>query len=520
MKSTSNKVAIYMRLSRDDGDDRESESITNQRKIIYDFIENNKEEKFIVVDEYIDDGYTGTNFERPDFKRLIKDIEKGKINCVITKDLSRFGRDHIMSGYYLENYFREKSLRYIAINDNMDSNNEDSFDMISFKLSFNDYYPRDISKKIKKVKNMKAHKGEYQASQAPFGYIKSKMEKNKLIINSETAPIVKMIFDLYLAGNGTREIVKILYKKGIKTPAQYSNKKQYMKGNEFWQRSYIIKLLKNQTYTGAVVSHTTSKVSYKVKKCIRVPEKEWIIVENMHEPIISKEKFNEVQELMKSRTSVRKRKHDHILKGFIKCGHCGGSMTIKPDSRTSGTVRLNFICTNRNTNKMNCDNSVISANIVLNEVLKNIRQHCKEICFDEDNMKAILKKIEQELNIENRHIEQELKELQQKIEKLDIQIKITYEDKLNGILSADDFLKIYKDKNEEREKIKKEIEKVEMKLETEKNKNIVEYRDLIKYANEFLEMKSPSKEIISRLVDKIIICKGRKITIKYKFSKT
>ena len=158
-----------MRLSRDDGDDRESESISNQRKIIYDFIEKSMQDKFIIIDDYIDDGYTGTNFNRPDFKRLIEDIEKGKVNCIITKDLSRFGRDHIMSGYYLENYFREKNIRYIAINDNMDSKDDNSYDMLSFKLSFNDYYPRDISKKIRKVKIMKMQNGEYQAGQPPFG---------------------------------------------------------------------------------------------------------------------------------------------------------------------------------------------------------------------------------------------------------------------------------------------------------------------------------------------------------------
>lgn len=161
MKRTSNNVAEYMRLSRDDGDDRESESISNQRQIINNYIESSNED-FVVVDEYIDDGYTGTNFNRPDFKRLLKDIEDGKIDVVITKDLSRLGRDYIKGGYYIEEYFREKNIRYIAINDNMDSTNEDSYDMLSFKLSFNDYYPRDISKKIRKVKRMKQEKGEYQ----------------------------------------------------------------------------------------------------------------------------------------------------------------------------------------------------------------------------------------------------------------------------------------------------------------------------------------------------------------------
>ena len=153
--------------------------------------------------------------------------------------------------------------------------------------------------------------------------MKSKTEKNKLIIDPETAPIIKLIFDLYLSGNGTREITQILSNKGITTPAQYSAKKQYLKGNNnYWQRSFLQKVLHNQVYTGAVVSHTTSKVSYKIKKCVRVPKEDWIIVEDMHEPIISKEQFNEVQELMKKRTSTRTRKHDHLLKGIIKCGKC------------------------------------------------------------------------------------------------------------------------------------------------------------------------------------------------------
>lgn len=149
--------------------------------------------------------------------------------------------------------------------------------------------------------------------------MKSKTEKNKLVINPETAPIIKLIFDLYCKGVGVRQIIKILYDKGIKTPAQYSGKKQYLKGNDYWQRSFIQKILHSQVYTGAVVSHTTSKVSYKIKKCVRVPKEDWIIVEDRHEPIISKEQFNEVQELMKKRTSTRTRKHDHLLKGIVKC---------------------------------------------------------------------------------------------------------------------------------------------------------------------------------------------------------
>lgn len=159
---TTYKTAIYLRLSKDDGDNKESQSISNQRKSIYEFIKKSNQDKFIVIDEFVDDGYSGTNFNRPDFQRLLGEIEQGNINCIITKDLSRLGRDHILTGYYIENFFKDKGIRYIAINDNIDSMEDDSFDMLTFRLAFNDFYPKDTSKKILKIKKLKAEKGEYQ----------------------------------------------------------------------------------------------------------------------------------------------------------------------------------------------------------------------------------------------------------------------------------------------------------------------------------------------------------------------
>lgn len=339
-----------------------------------------------------------------------------------------------------------------------------------------------------------------------------------MVIDPETAPIIQLIFDLYLSGKGTRQIVETLYNRGIKTPAQYSGKKQYLKGNNYWQRSFIQKILHNQVYIGSVVSHTTSKVSYKIKKCVRVPKEDWIIVENMHEPIISKEQFQQVQDLMKKRTSIRTRKHDHILKGLIKCGHCGGNMTMKPDTRTNGKVRLNFICSNKNANKLNCDNSVISGDIVLNAILGELTKECKKIVFNSKELEETFKTVEKEINIEKNKIQQDIDKIQLKIERLEIQIKAIYNDKLEGILKVEDFLQIYKAKNEEKEKLIKELKELKIQYEKQENKKIIDYEELKKFAQEFLKLKSPSKEIISRLVDKIIVSKGRKITIKYKFS--
>lgn len=200
----------------------------NQRKSIYEFINKSNQDKFIVLDEYVDDGYSGTNFNRPDFQRLLEDIETKGISAIITKDLSRLGRDHILTGYYIENFFKDKGIRYIAINDNIDSKEDDSFDMLTFRLAFNDFYPKDTSKKILKIKKLKQEKGEYQGSWAPFGYRKCKTEKNKLEIEPEQAKAVKMIFDLYTSGKTTIDIVRILNEKGIKSPGLYANQPKYM----------------------------------------------------------------------------------------------------------------------------------------------------------------------------------------------------------------------------------------------------------------------------------------------------
>jgi site-specific DNA recombinase len=227
-KTRTYKTAIYLRLSKEDGENKESQSISNQRKSIYEFIRKSNEDKFVVIDEYVDDGYSGTNFDRPDFQRLLEDIETKGISAIITKDLSRLGRDHILTGYYIENYFKDKGIRYIAINDNIDSKEDDSFDMLTFRLAFNDFYPKDTSKKILKIKKLKQEKGEYQGSWAPFGYRKSKTEKNKLEIEPEQAKAVKMIFDLYTSGKTTIDIVRILNENGIKSPGLYANQPKYM----------------------------------------------------------------------------------------------------------------------------------------------------------------------------------------------------------------------------------------------------------------------------------------------------
>ena len=248
------RVAKYIRLSREDGDDRESESVENQRDIIDNYILGHEE--LIEAGEYVDDGYTGTNFNRPGFQQMLKDIEEEKIDCIITKDLSRFGRDHIDTGYYLERFLPANNIRYIAIGDNVDTIKPDGLQFLTFKLSFNDYYAQDISNKIKSVKQRKIEKGEYQAGIPPYGYKKDTEIKNHLVPDEYSSEIVKEIFDMYVnKGMSTIKIADELNRREIEPPAMYLKIPTYMKrksvnpnGKYVWLRAQIGKILRNEVY--------------------------------------------------------------------------------------------------------------------------------------------------------------------------------------------------------------------------------------------------------------------------------
>ena len=340
MKKNTYKVAKYMRLSRDDGDDRESESIENQRDIIDNYI--NGHDDLEEVKEYVDDGFTGTNFNRPGFQEMLEDISAGNIDCIITKDLSRFGRDHIDTGYYLERYFPSNAIRYIAIGDNVDTLRPDGLQFLTFKLSFNDYYAQDISNKIKSVKQRKIEKGEFQGGIAPYGYKKDKNIKNHLIIDVYAAEIIKDIFDMYVnKGMSPQKIADELNKREILAPAIYLKIPTFMKrkssnsnGKYLWHRTQIGKILKNEVYIGNVVGRKFQKVSHKIAKVRNTNSEEYIIVENMHEPIIDKYTWNKAQEKIKNKHITRTRKFNHPLKGLIFCKECMRNSNIKNKNRT------------------------------------------------------------------------------------------------------------------------------------------------------------------------------------------
>ncbi len=522
------RVAKYIRLSREDGDDRESESIENQRDIIDNYIQ--EHEELTEAGEYVDDGYTGTNFNRPGFQKMLKDIEEEKIDCIITKDLSRFGRDHIDTGYYLERYLPANNIRYIAIGDNVDTINPDGLQFLTFKLSFNDYYAQDISNKIKSVKQRKIEKGEYQAGIPPYGYKKDTETKNHLVPDEYSSQIVKEIFHMYVnKGMSTIKIADELNRREIEPPAIYLRIPTYMKrkssnpnGKYVWLRGQIGKILKNEVYLGNVVGRKFQKVSHKIAKVRATRKEEYIVLQNMHEPIIDIDTWNKAQEKLKGYSKSRERKYDHLLKGLVYCAECGNKATLRcrEEKRKNGTVwrAAYFICSKRNNYSGLCDCKQISADLIENVAKEKLKQEIEKISFDEQELKQIYKEAKIRVEISKNLSMNNLKELKKKLQNLEKTIEEIYQDKINKIIQVEDFKIIYEKKQKERNKVLKEISNIEKEQKVSNKKSVkLDFKEIKKITNEFLKIEKPNKILLERLIKRIEFDKKNNIKIKFVF---
>ena len=522
------KVAKYMRLSRDDGDDRESESIENQRDIITNYIEGHDD--LIDTEEYIDDGYTGTNFNRPGFQKLLEDIKNGKINCIITKDLSRFGRDHIDTGYYLERYLPANSIRYIAIGDNVDTLNPDGLQFLTFKLSFNDYYAQDISNKIKSVKQRKIEKGEFQGNTPPYGYRKDPNKKNHLIIDEYAANIVRTIFEQFVnLGLNKSRIAKKLNEEKIEAPGTYlkmgiclSRPSTNSNGYQ-WSIGTITKILQNEVYLGSVVGRKYRKVSHKVDKVVKLDKAENIIVKNMHEPIIDELLWQKAQDKMKRVGRVRNSHDKDILKEYVYCAECGGKAIIRHRTalRQNGNVweRTTYTCSLRNAHRNNCTCKPIDGEYLKEKVEETIRNEISKINYSDNDIEQIYNqaKIESESGIENLKARKE--ELKSKVEEKKAQMTEIYLDKINKVISNEDFEMFYRQMENEKNIFQDELKELDDEIEKIiKNSNDISSNiERIKLARDILNMKEINEKVCAMLIKKIEFDSNKTITITFSF---
>ena len=506
------KVGIYIRLSREDGDKLESESVSNQRNILQRYI---KENQYIFVDEYVDDGISGTTFERPEFKRMISDIEEKRINMVITKDLSRLGRDYIKTGYYIENYFPENQVRYVAILDGVDTfldttNN----DVTPFKAIINDMYAKDISKKIKGVLKEKELKGEYLGSYAPYGYKKSSTKKNKLEIDTNVAYIVKRIFELYSEGNGVQRISTILDKDNIQPPSKYLNMSHQ---RETWNSRSIRAILINEAYIGNTVQNKSTSISYKIKKKRKKSQEEYIRVENTHEAIVSRELFYKVQEIMKSKKNVSAPKHDFLFKGLMFCHNCGRKSRVCYRGKAK---KIGYIdCSKARGKDKKCKTCNYNYNKFEERTLNMIKQICG-VYANTNELKAIYEKYKNNYDVIIETKTLQIKNIEIKIAEISKKIDKMYLDSVNGTISTDDYFRYSKSFIEERERLKKEQGKIknEINIFKEKQTNNVNNKEMEKAIEKFLKMENPSKAILYELIDRVELDEFKNIYIYFNFS--
>lgn len=464
-------VAMYLRLSKDDGDNVESESITNQRKIITEYIDEHPEMK--LYDEYIDDGYTGANFNRPSFKRMINDIENKKINMVITKNLARLGRNYIETGTYIEKYFPDYGVRYIAILDRVD-NFEDSVsnDFIPIKSVFNEKHCRDTSIAVKKTKRRKMQEGFYACNTAPFGYKKDINNPGKLVIDEESSKTVKKIFELKEGGYTTLQIVQYLDRNHYKTPAEYLNIKglENLKDKKVWRRSSVTRILGNKVYLGHCVRGKTQNVSYKSKDRVYVKRNEFIVIENTHEPIISEETFNNIHKTKKYGSIRECKETNYLFKGLIYCKNCGKKIIFKKERE-----KVYIYCRNHSENsKLCCNTCKINYEYIESEVLKLIVNMYKEY-FKDTKLKDNLYQKYTENTVKEQVIN--LETLKTNLGKINFKITSLYNKRLSGNINETDYKNEYntlsgkrKNMTEKISQIEKEIDNNKLQLHTLKHK--------------------------------------------------
>ena len=515
MNNIDYKVGIYIRLSKEDEEKEkysESESIGNQRSLLMQYI---KENKLNFIAEYVDDGISGTSFDRPGFNKMIEDIENGKINMVITKDLSRLGRNYVQSGYYTETYFPEHNVRYIAILDNIDTAIDSANnDIAPFKSILNEMYAKDTSKKINSVLQSKRKQGEYLGT-APYGYKKDPENKYHLIVDEEAAKVVKLIFERYLEGYGTMQIADYLSEQKIPIPSDYNKKKRGTKSITYglWAQSTVRFILSNEIYTGTVIQGKRKKLSFKSKKFIDVPEEDWVKVPNMHEAIVSVEDYERAKRIIESTKGSRVVENDYLFKGLLRCYDCKGYIGIRsPDKNGNiygrcqryGRYGKFDVCSPHNFNYQVFEESMI---LVLKEICKEYsnKKRLEEIA------KKSKSKGDKELDLKNR-----LKTYETQIQKETRKLELLYEDRLSEIITVDSYIENANRIKNEIIEYQERIKEIQQELSGEENSKNKDEK-LNNLVDEFLNMEKPTKEIIREFIDKIEIHSDKQVDIYFNF---
>ena len=515
-------AALYVRLSREDGDKAESDSISNQKNLLTEFVSGQPD--IVPVDYYVDDGWSGTSFARPSFERMMEDIRSRRINCVIVKDLSRFGRNYIDAGEYIEKVFPLLNIRFISVTDNLDSvKNPQSTNslLLPVRNLLNDEYSRDISNKIRASLDTKRRMGKFIGSFASYGYAKDPRDRNHLVIDPEAAAVVQRIYSDFLSGSSVLGIAKALNRDGIPNPSEYkkSTGMNYHHpscrgGSSLWSDASVRRILKNRVYTGTLVQGRTRVKSYKLHVTENVPESQWFTSESTHEAIITPEQFEQAQSLFLRDTRVPPNTEQvYLLSGYVKCGDCGRAMVRKNINHSYGQYSY-YICSTHKKSGA-CSKHTIRCDTLEHIVLTALQAQIAEaVEFDE-----IIKEFDDSRRSQNAsstaHTRLEkLKSRQQKLNSMRLEI---YPDWKDGIISREEYISL-------RDDFTRQLNELEAKILSAEQEIACLCQDSLK-DNPFISsfkkhrnITSLTREIVIELIDNIYVFDNREIQIDFKFA--
>lgn len=512
-------AAIYLRLSSDDGDKAESDSIRNQRSLLQDFV--SKHSELSLIEEYVDDGYSGANFERPAFQRMMEDVRNHKINCIIVKDLSRLGRNYIETGRYLEKIFPVLGVRFIAVNDHYDSadtkNDADQI-IVPFKNLINDAYCRDISMKIRSQLEIKRKKGEFTGSYASYGYAKDPVDKNHLVIDEYAAEIVRFIFYMKMDGYSADRIAMKLNEMGVLTPMEYKRSCGFNYTCGFrsykdakWCATSVLRILKNELYVGTMVQGKTRKINYKVKVCMDVRPEDWVRVEGTHEPIVSREIFECVQNLMKldTRTSPEE-EMIYIFSGLLRCGDCGQNMVRRVVKKKGKQYRYYHCSTYKN--KEGCTSHNISDAKLQKVVLEAIQKQIALLVQADAIMAQIENIPQQQFGV--KLLDSQIRTLNAEVQKYKDLRNNLYQDMVDGIITREEYRDIKQTFTRKMERAEESIRE----LETKKRRLLSNEMRTQKWVEEFKNcrnIESLDRKVTVMLIKRIVIYSSDRIEIHF-----
>ena len=520
------RAALYIRLSREDeGEKKESYSVTSQREILKEYIKQHPDIE--IFDIYVDDGFSGTNFNRPDFMRMMDDIKKGPVNCVLVKDLSRFCRNAVDGGYYLDDVFTRLQVRFIAINNCLDTfspnmNASTRCIAVGVQNVINESVAATTSVNVRGTLNLQREKGQFIGSFAAYGYLKDPLDHHRLIIDEEAAEVVKKIFFMFINGKSIIGIAKQLNEEGIPNPSMYKkikgmkyNHPSKEKNDGLWSDCSVRRILRNETYTGSMVQGKNTTISYKIKKCRQIPKENWIIVKGTHQAIIDEETFIKVQSMFSNhvRTSPKTYEAD-LFAGIVKCSDCKKVMSKKTNVHPYGTYRYYKCSGNKKLKISQCGNHTIRIDRLEEAVLQTL-QKMIDTSIEMTSLIEEINKMPQNEK-QGKSLDISLDSMEREKEKLlKMQLDL-YPDWKEGIISKNEYLSL-------KEKIAEKLKKLEEKIESTK-KSITELQQGLSENNLFLKsftkygkIERLTRAMIVELIDEIIVFPKGRIEISFKF---